>query len=46
MTEKDGKASEYKTYEEEAISNVDDYVDVYPIIGPGHSGIRNGEAFI
>ena len=32
ITEKDGKASEYKTYEEEAISNVDDYVDVYPII--------------
>ena len=28
ITEKDGKASEYKAYEEEAISNVDDYVDV------------------
>ena len=35
-TEKDGKASEYKTYEEEAISNVDDYVDVYPIIRNCH----------
>ena len=36
ITEKDGKASEYKTYEEEAISNVDDYVDVYPIIRNCH----------